>query len=164
MLGKCLQLKDLLSPEKLVNNRISMNCRWTADLFTGLSDRIARAFNSSGATWAVALDIPKAFGRVWHASFLHKLKCCGISGQILGIISSFLSNRWLSKVLDGNSSPEYPAGNSQGSILGPTLFCYTLMVVLMMLSVILLFMLMILLFKCDQAFDLWQPLELACEL
>ena len=40
---------------------------------------------------------------------------------------------------------------------------YTLMT-LMMLSVILLFMLMILLSKCDQAFDLWQQLELASEL
>ena len=48
--------------------------------------------------------------------------------------------------------------------LGPTLFCYMLMTFLMMLSVILLSMLMILLSKCDQAFDLWQPLELACEL
>ena len=48
--------------------------------------------------------------------------------------------------------------------LGPTLFCYALMIFLMMLSVILLSMLMILLSKCDQAFDLWQPLELACEL
>ena len=33
----------------------------------------------------------------------------------------------------------------------------------MMLSVILLSMLMILLHKCDEAFDLWQHLELACE-
>ena len=31
---------------------------------TVASDRIARAFNRSGATGAVALDISKAFGRV----------------------------------------------------------------------------------------------------
>ena len=36
-------------------------------------DRIARAFNRSGATRAVALDISKAFDRVWHAGLLHKL-------------------------------------------------------------------------------------------
>ena len=43
---------------------------------------------------------------------------------ILGLISSFLSNRWLQVVLDGNSSQEYPvnAGVPEGSILGPTLF------------------------------------------
>ena len=55
---------------------------------------------------------------------LHKLKSYGISGQIFGLISSFLSNRRLRVVLDGKSSQEYPvnAGVSQGSILGHTLF------------------------------------------
>ena len=91
---------------------------------TVVSDRIARAFNRSGATRAVALDISKAFDRVWHAGLLHKLKSYGISGQIFGLISSFLSNRRLRVVLDGKSSQEYPvnAGVSQGSILVPTLF------------------------------------------
>ena len=35
----------------------------SADLLTDVSDRIARAFNRSRATWAVALDISKAFGQ-----------------------------------------------------------------------------------------------------
>ena len=98
--------------------------RLTADLLTVVSDRIARAFNRSGATRAIALDISKAFDRVWHAGVLHKLKSYGISGQIFGLISSFLSNRRLRVVLDGKSSQEYPvnAGVPQGSILGPTLF------------------------------------------
>ena len=76
-----------------------------------------------GATRAVALDISKAFDRVWHAGLLHKLKSYGISGQIFGLIS-FLSNRRLRVVLDGKSSQEYPvnAGVPQGSILGPALF------------------------------------------
>ena len=69
--------------------------RSTADLLTVVSDRIARAFNRSGATRAVALDISKAFDRVWHAGLLHKLKSYGISGQIFSLISSFLSNRQL---------------------------------------------------------------------
>ena len=94
--------------EKLVNNRIVdhpekcglfsdfqygfRSSRSTADLLTVVCDRIARAFNRSGATRAVALDISKAFDRVWHASLFHKLKSYGISGQIFGLISSFLSN------------------------------------------------------------------------
>ena len=169
--------------EKLVNNRIvdhREKCglfsdfqygfrspRSTPDLLTVVSDRVARVFNRSGATRAVALDISKAFDSVWHAGHLHKPKCYGISGQIFGLISSFLSNRRLQVVLDGKSSQEYPvnAGVSQGSVLGPALFYYTLMTFLMMLSVILLSMLMILLYsKCDQTYDLWQQLELASEL
>ena len=88
-----------------------------------------------------------------------------ISGQILGFISSFLSNRWLRVVLDGKSAQEYPvnAGVPYGSILAPAFFllygnddvicniaiyvddttCYS---------------------KCDQASDLYQQLELASEL
>ena len=57
-----------------------------------MSDRIARDFNKSGATRTVALDISKAFDRMWHAGLLHKCKSCGISGQVFGLISSFLSN------------------------------------------------------------------------
>ena len=76
--------------EKLVNNRIVdqlgtcglfsyfqsgfRSSPSTADLLTVVSDRIARAFNRCGATGAVALDISKAFDRVWHAGLLHKLK------------------------------------------------------------------------------------------
>ena len=69
--------------------------RSTADLLTVVSDRIARTFNRSGATRAVALDIFKDFDRVWHAGPLHKLKSYGISGEIFGLISSFLSNKLL---------------------------------------------------------------------
>ena len=57
-----------------------------------------------GATRTVALDIFKAFGRVWHAGLFHKLKSFGISGQIFGLISSFtFSNGGLRVVLDGTS-------------------------------------------------------------
>ena len=82
------------------------------------------SFNRSGTTRAVALDISKTFDRVLQAGVLHKFKSYEISGQVFGLISSFLSNRRLRVVLDGKSSQEYPvnAGVPQGSILGPTLF------------------------------------------
>ena len=72
----------------------------------------------------MALNIYKAFDRIWHAGLLHKLKSYGISGQIFGLISSFLSNRRYRLVLDGNSSQEYSvhAGVPHRLILGPTLF------------------------------------------
>ena len=76
-----------------------------------MSDRIARAFNRSGATQAVALDISKTFDRVWHAGLLHKLKSYGISGQVFDLISSFLYKRQLRVVQDGKSSKECPVKN-----------------------------------------------------
>ena len=66
-----------------------------------MSDRIARAFNRSGATQAVAIDIST------NLTFF-KLKSDGISGLIFGLISSFLSNRQLRVILDGKPSQEYP--------------------------------------------------------
>ena len=59
-----------------------------------------------------------------NAGLLHKLKSYGISGHVFGLISSFVSNRWLPVVVDEKSSQEYPlnAGVPQGSILISTLF------------------------------------------
>ena len=85
----------------------SRSSRSIADLLAVVSDRISRAFNRSGATRAVAIDISKAFDRVWNAGLLHKLKSYGISDQIFGVISSFFSNRRLRVVLDGKSSQKY---------------------------------------------------------
>ena len=56
--------------------------RSTADLPTVVSDRIAWAFNSSGTTRFVALDICKALDSVWHAGLHRKLKSYGILGQL----------------------------------------------------------------------------------
>ena len=141
--------------------------RSTADLLTAASDGIARAFNRSVATRAVALDTSKAFDRVWHAG-LHKLKSYGISGQIFGLIPSFLSNRWLRVVLDGKSSQEYPvnAGVPQGSILGPTLFLQYINDLPddVICNIAIYADDTTLYSKCDQASDLWQQLELASEL
>ena len=119
--------------EKLVNNRIVdhlekcglfsdfqygfRSSRSTADLLTVVSDRIARVFNRSGATGAVALDISKAFDKVLHAGLLHKLKWHEISGQIFCLISSFLSNRWLRVVLHRKSLQEYPVNCWSSSVL-----------------------------------------------
>ena len=170
--------------EKLVKNKIVdhlKNCshfsdfqygfsfsRSTADLLTVVSDGVARAFNSSGTTRDVALDISKAFDRVWHAGLLHKRKSYGISGQIFGLISSFLSNRWLRVVLDGKSSQEYPinAGVPQGSILGPTLFLLYIddLPDDVICNIAIYADDTTLYSKYDQASDLWQQLELASEL
>ena len=74
--------------------------RSTADLLTVVSYRIAHTFSRSGTIQAVTLDISKAFDRVLHASLFYKLKSYVISGQIFGLVPSFLSNR---QVLDSGS-------------------------------------------------------------
>ena len=100
--------------------------------------------------------------------FFHKLRFYGISGQIFGLISSFLSNRWLQVVLDGKSSQEYPvnAGVPQASILDPTLFLLyindhpddVVCDIAIYADDTALYS------KCVQASDLWQELEQASEL
>ena len=170
--------------EKLVKNRIVdhlENCslfsdfqygfrssRSTAHVLTVVSDRIARAFNRSGTTRAIALDMSKAFDRVCHAGLLEKLKSYGISGQIFGLISSFLSNRRLQVVLDGKSSQEYPVnvGVPQGSIIGPTLLLLYINDLPddVICNIATYADDTTLYSKCDLASDLWQQLELAFEL
>ena len=142
--------------------------RSTADLLTVVSVRNARVFNRSEAIRAVTLDISKAFDRVWQAGLLHKLESYGISGQVFGLISSFLNNRQLRVVLDGKSSQEYPvnAGVPQGSILGPTLFLLYINDLPddVICNIAIYADDTTLYSKCDQASDLWQQLELASKL
>ena len=166
--------------EKFVNNRFVdhlENCglfsdfqygfrssRSTAALLTVVSDRIARAFKQSRTTRAAAPVIFKAFDTVWHAGLTHRLKS---SGQIFGLIFSFLSNRGLPVALDGNSSQEYPVngGVPQGSILGPTPFLLYINDLPddVICNVGIYADDTTLCSKCDQASDLWQQLEMAFE-
>ena len=95
----------------------------------------------------MALDISKAFDRIWHADLLHKLNSYGFTGQIFGLTSSFLSNRQFQVVLDGKSSQDILLMLEflKAPFLVPLFSCYILMTFLTMLSVILLSMLMIVL-------------------
>jgi hypothetical protein len=73
---------------------------------------------------AVFLDLSKAFDRVWHGGLLYKLECSGVSGNLLHLISNFLSNREQRVLLNGKNSEwkRISAGVPQGSVLGPLFF------------------------------------------
>ena len=77
-----------------------------------------------GEAFVVAMDISKAFDRIWHKGLLHKLKTYGITGPYYEMISNFLTNRQIKVLLDGESFSVFliNSGVPQGSILGPTLF------------------------------------------
>ena len=51
-----------------------------------LSNRVTRALDRLGATQPVALDMTKAFDKVWHAGVLNKLISYTISGWLFGLI------------------------------------------------------------------------------
>ena len=98
--------------------------RSTGDLLSYVTEHISRVLDRQGVTRSVALDISKAFDKVWHQGLLTKLRSYGITGQLHQLLASFLRDRQMSVVLDGqrSSTKHVNAGVPQGSILGPTLF------------------------------------------
>ena len=139
------------------------------DLLTTVSDRIPTAFDTSGTTRTVALDISKVSDRVLHAALLHKLQLYAFYGQVLGLILSFLSNRWLQVDLDGPFfSQEYPvnAAVPQSSIPDPTFFLlyFNDLPVDVICNIVLYDNDAALFSKCDQPSDLQQQLELVFKL
>ena len=79
---------------------------------------------SNVATDIILLDFSKAFDKVSHNLLPFKLEYNGIRGNILNLISSFLSNG-TQRVMYGDcisDSIDVLSGVPQGSVLGPLLF------------------------------------------
>ena len=98
--------------------------RSTGDLLAYVTNLWSNAIEQYGESRAVALDISKAFDRVWHEGLLSKLSSYGMSSRFCSWLSSFLKDRSLQVAVDGYLSDTFTinAGVPQGSILSPTLF------------------------------------------
>ncbi len=72
--------------------------RFTGDLLANSWSSFLSCF---GETFAIALDISKAFHRVWHKSLLSELPSYGFYPSLCAFISSFFSGRSISAVVNG---------------------------------------------------------------
>ena len=98
------------------NSCINQLLSITYEIFTSLDNGLE--------VRSVFLDISKAFDKVWHEWLIFKLKQNGIFGELLHILSEFLSNRKQRVVLNSQNSSLTNAhgGVPRGSIPGPLLF------------------------------------------
>ncbi len=97
--------------------------RSTGDLLTVLTNSWSSSLSRFHETFSVALDLSKAFDRVWHKSLLSELPSFGFYPSLSSFITSFLSGHSVSTVLDGHcfSLKSINSGFPQGSVLSPTL-------------------------------------------
>ena len=118
-------IKNLESNNLLSDHQYGYcKARSTGDLLSYLTLTWSSSLRNFGESFAVALDISKIFDRVWHKALLVKLPAYSFTPSFCNLISSFLSNRFISVVVDSATSASFPvsSGVPQGSVLSPTFF------------------------------------------
>ena len=120
------QVYSFLNSNNLISSNQSGFRPGDSTIFQLLSitSNIYESFEKYDETRAVFLDISKAFDKVWHEGMILKLKCNGISGNLLKFFEDYFLNRFQRVVLNGTTShwQRLNAGVPQGSVLGPLLF------------------------------------------
>ena len=117
-------IKHLKSNNLLSDHQYGIREASTGDLLSYFTHTWSSFLRNFGKSFVVALDISKAFDRVWHKALLAKLPAYGFTPSFCKLISSFLSNRFISVVVDSTTSASFPvsSGVPQVSVLSPTLF------------------------------------------
>ena len=118
-------IKHLESNNLLSNHQYGFRkARSTGDLLSYLTHAWSSSLRNFGEPFVVTLDISKAFDRVWHKALLAKLPAYGFTPSFCKLISSFLSNCFISVVVNGATSASFWVSSSvpQGSVLSSTLF------------------------------------------
>ena len=118
-------IKHLKSNNLLSDHQYGFRkARSTGDLLSYLTHVWSSSLKNFGESFVIALDISKAFDRVWHKALLAKLPAYGFTPSFCKLISNFFSNRFISVVVDGATSASFPvsSGVPQGSVLSPTRF------------------------------------------
>jgi hypothetical protein len=102
------------------------------DNIIGLEHYIRKGFNKINPmnTYAVFLDISKAFDTTWIQGLLYKLSAKGITGKTLAWLKNFLTNRTFNVQIGQTVSEdrELKIGVPQGSPLSPLLFSVMLLI------------------------------------
>ena len=91
-----------------------------------ITHEIYKSFDDGLEFRSVFLDISKAFDKAWHEGVIFKLEQNGIYGDLLNILTNFLSNRKQRVVLNGQvyTWTSVNAEVQQGSNIKPIVVPY----------------------------------------
>ena len=103
----------------------------TVNQLAYLVHQVYLALDTGKEVRLVFLDIlSKAFDKVWHDGLICKLESLCFCNPLLNWLRSYLGNTKQQVLLEGGSSgwKSIDSGIPQGSVLGPLLFLFTLMI------------------------------------